>query len=271
LWVANFAGNSVARYDKASLVSGGPRSALQLGGTSLDGPNDVRVDSLGWVWAVTYTTSALLGWSPADQVSGHAATVTVQPTAHPFKRPASIALDGRGGLWVGDEGTGDVHHFLLAALRRPGARPDVVLTLPAESCQGIAVDSRGWLWRACYAKDLLFGYPPTALRRSGSPRPGVSTQFPDGVRCGPTLLATAPGKLWITCYDDGSVVAAALPRPDLTRPLVRLTGDQLKAVHGIAAAPDGALWLGTSKQLILRVPGSALSSGEVDPDVVLHP
>jgi sugar lactone lactonase YvrE len=272
LWVGSYYGHTLSRFPAATLArSGVPRADVVLSSPRLAGPNALAFDRDGWLWAPTYDEAGVVGYSPAGLRTGtQAPTVVIE--GRELDKPTAVAFDAAGNLWVSNAGNGLLLRYPHAALHARGARPDVVLTVPNERCQGVAVDPAGWLWLSCVTHSALYGWPPGAVARSGHPKPAKTVTWPPLAACGPTLLLPRPGGLtWIACYELPGAVAVRLPASGPAQHAVALTGERTKGLHGIAFDAAGNLWIGTNLELIMRVPKARLTTGAIRPDVELRP
>ncbi len=156
LWVADYGSNRVLRFDQAlgkaaAAAAGTPAVADGVLGQSnftatsgyytaarMQGPVDVAVDTAGRLWVVdTFNhrvlrfdgAAGLLDGAPASGVLGQP-DLNSPPTSgasdRKLRRPAGVAVDEAGRLWVGD-GNPRLLRFDAAASKPDGGAADGVL------------------------------------------------------------------------------------------------------------------------------------------------
>ena len=227
-------------------------------------------DAHGYLWVAMYDAGTVAGFTPADLAAGRAPSIVLAPGGGVLVQPAGVALDADGNLWVSNSGVGHVVRFpRKGGLEAGTAKPDIVLEVPDDECQGIAVRD-GKLWHACADSDRAYVYElPT---KSGKPAwkqvmvwsgPGSS-----GRPCAPVQIATTPGgALAFACYAN-QAVAVVEGRTEMTENS-RVVSRPLTNLHGIAYDSSGALWAGTNYNVIARFASGTL--GQAYPDVILRP
>lgn len=263
LWVGNYESSSLARYT-APFASGVPHAATVITAAAIMGPNAMVFDAHGYLWVPMYGNGTVAGFTPADLTAGRAPSIVLTAGAGVLQQPAGVAIDPRtGDLWVSNAAVGHLVRFPRAGLEQGKSKADVVLDVPDEECQGVAVQG-SHLWHACAESDTLYVYDiPT---RSGRPKPVTTFSWKAARPCGPVLLVDAPNGLGVACYETGSVVVMSPVTPAGTYvEQSRVTAPELANVHGLAYDSSGALWAGTNLNAILRFP-----AGATRPDVVLR-
>jgi streptogramin lyase len=266
LWVANYESSTLARYAPDQLAqSGAPTPATVVEAPSIKGPNAMVFDAHGYLWVAMYDAGSVAGFTPADLVAGRAPSIVMAPGGGVLVQPAGVALDADGNLWVSNSGVGHVVRFpRKGGLEAGTAKPDVVLDVPDEECQAVAVRD-GKLWHGCADSDTVYVYDLPV--RSG--RPTARTTFRwgqnGGPACAPVQAAATPdGALAFACYATASVAVVTGTQP-LTES-ARVSAQALTNVHGIAYDASGALWAGTNLNVLARYVGQ-----QSMPDVVLRP
>ena len=204
LWVAN--GTNVVEFLPSQLTDGtsAPTPHLTLASTVFGAPQGVAFDGFGDLWVIDGGTVASGGKvAPAvyeftvQQLSNlsknNAPTpaVTIQSTSFVF--PQQAAFDGRGNLWVTDNGSNAVYVFTGKQLGTTAttAVPAVSITsTPAfNGPLGIGFDNRGDLYVANNGTTTIFGFSASSL-------PAVSSSS-----TATTTAALVPTE---TLSDDGS-------------------------------------------------------------------
>ena len=204
LWVAN--GTNVVEFLPSQLVNGtsAPTPHVAINSAVFGAPQGVVFDGYGDLWVIDGGTVASGGTvAPAlfeftaKQLSnlGTSATptpaVTISSTSFVF--PQQAAFDGRGNLWVTDNGSNAVFVFTAKQLSATAAAavPAVSITsTPAfNGPLGIAFGPRGDLYVANNAATTIYGFSAASL-------PAVSSSS--------TATVTAALVPTETLSDDGS-------------------------------------------------------------------
>src|ERR1700679_3840104 len=163
LWVAN--GTNVVEFLPSQLTDGAsaPAPHLTLAATVFGVPQGVVFDGFGDLWVIDGGTGASGGMAvPAvyeftvQQLSNlsknNAPTPAVTIQSANFKFPQQAAFDGRGNLWVSDNGNSQVYVFLRSQLTAssPIAVPETIMTSSTAFSGpiGIAFDGGGDLFVA---------------------------------------------------------------------------------------------------------------------------
>jgi hypothetical protein len=204
LWLAN--GISVVEFLPSQLTDGtsAPAPHLTLTSSVFGAPQGVVFDGFGDLWVIDGGTVASGGTvmpgvyeftvqqlSNLSKNSAPTPAVSIQSAS--FKFPQQAAFDGRGNLWVSDNGSNAVFVFTGKQLGTTAmtAVPAVSITsTPAfNGPLGIAFDNRGDLFVANNATTTIFGFSASSL-------PAVSSSS-----TATTTAALVPTE---TLSDDGS-------------------------------------------------------------------
>jgi sugar lactone lactonase YvrE len=180
LWVANFVGGTLVRFDAAQLAaSGAPVPSVVIGG--LGHPTSLAFDAAGALWVSDAQASTLVKYSPAQlAASGSPAPVVVLSAANgSLADPLGIAFDAAGNLWVTNNGDETIAAFTAAQLAASGSpEPQIRLTTNHGTARipvGLAFDKDGSLW-VVTADGGLEKFTTTQLAASGRPEPTVALQ-----------------------------------------------------------------------------------------------
>ncbi len=251
LWVGNYESSSLARY-APPFSSGVPKAAAVVTAPAVKGPNAMVFDAHGYLWVPMYGNGSVAGFTPADLTAGRAPSIVLTAGAGVLQQPAGVAIDPRtGDLWVSNAAVGHLVRFPRAGLEAGRSKADVVLDVPDEECQAIAVVD-GRLWHGCADSDKVYVYDLPS--HSGTAKPVATFGF--GTPCAPVLFAAAPDGLGVACYVSGSVAVLA-SRGGKPAEVSRVTAPELANVHGLAYDSSGAMWAGTNLNAILRFPRGA--------------
>ncbi len=122
----------------------------------------------------------------------------------------------------------------------------------------LLLDRSGWLWVGSFGGGLLRSFPgdaPILSRRLDPPRDAPLERLSAS-----SLAATADGGFWAGVDGFGLLRMDARLRIRETVPLVQgaQTGLEGLFVHGLALAPDGALWGATERGLFRRAAGASV-------------
>lgn len=178
LWVANAANGTIVRFDRAQLAtSGAPTPAVIISGLAIR-PTSLAFDAAGSLWVSDsrlhtiskYTAAQLAAsGSPAPQV------VLSEP-ANTVAKPAGIAFDAAGNLWVAFTNSETIGAFSPAQLAASGSPvPSIVLSSNAGSLSipvGVAFDDDGSLW-VIGGGGALTKFASASLGATGAPAPSA--------------------------------------------------------------------------------------------------
>lgn len=266
LWVANRESSTLARYAPGQLAPGlrAPVPANVVQGGAIKGPNAMVLDAHGYLWVAMRDAHRVAGFTPEDLAAARPPSLVLPDPTGVLREPAGVALDADGNLWVANAGVGRLARYpRRGGLEAGTALPDVVLTVADDDCGSIGVHL-GRLWLGCAYSDAFYVYDAKA--RTG--RPPWLTRL-DHSGCGPVQIVAAPaGGLAAACSRAPSVMLFA--RDGVPGVDGRVTTQALTAVHGIAYDSSGALWAGTSRNVIARFTDTGPDPDDV-PDVVLRP
>jgi len=257
LWVGNREANTLARYAKDQVAPGlrAPVPATVIQGGVIKGPNAMVFGARGYLWVAMYDADRVAAFSPADLAAARPPSVVLPDPKGLLRNPAGVAFDGSGNLWVSNAAVGRLVRYPRRGLEAGTSRPDVVLTVADDDCQAVGVVGAR-LWLGCSYTDVVYVYDVNA--RTG--RPPWITRI-DNSGCGPVQFARAGGSaLAVACSRWPSVRGLAGGVPSVTH-------QSLTGVHGVAFDASGALWAGTSQNVIVRYGGTR----DELPDVVLRP
>ena len=276
LWVAN--GTNVVEFLPSQLTNGtiDPAPHLAINSASFGAPQGVVFDGYGDLWVIDGGTVAAGGTvAPAlyeftvkqlSNLSTNAAptpAVTISSTSFVF--PQQATFDGRGNLWVTDNGSNAVYVFTGAQLNATATTaPAVSITsTPAfNGPLGIAFDYHGDLYVANNATTTIFGFSAASLPAVSSsstatvtaalvPTETLSDNGSGSIQ-GPWGLAfDGYGNLWssnanapntVVEFTRSQITATGSPTPNITLASATVSGNAtLVAPNGIAFDDYGDL------------------------------
>lgn len=251
-------------YDATQVTDGGTSiTASTVLTTAGINPIAAAFDSAGNMWVAdegggTGGTPAVLVYTPDQLVapggaSAPAATIAADASGS-LNRPASLASDASGNLWVGNfgnSGTGAntlVQYAaadLAAALEAGGSTgPTPAVTISGTSLSqpyGLAFDADGDLWVANSANDTIVQFAAADLVATGAPTP--ATTVPAGTADTPRGPAfDASGALWVASQGTDELVRYTIGPNDSVA--ATLTTSVTPAdPSGIAFDNAGNLWV----------------------------
>ena len=177
LWVANSGNGTLVRFDAAQLTSSGaPTPAVVL--TGVGHPVGLAFDANGSLWVSDNKAQTIVEYVAGQLVASGspAPTVVLSAKDRSLVRPAGIAFDEAGDLWVANTGSQAVASFTpaqLAATDTPA--PHVVLFLASAGLGipvGLAFDGDGSLW-VMGESGVLEKFGTAALAATGDSPPSV--------------------------------------------------------------------------------------------------
>jgi sugar lactone lactonase YvrE len=183
LWVANSADGTLVRFDAAQLsASGAPVPAVVVSG--LGHPVALAFDDRGSLWVADNRAQTIVEYVAGQlAVSGSPApTIVLSAKDRSLVRPAGLAFDRAGNLWVANTGSQAVVSFTPAQLAVTGTpAPHVVLFLASASLGipvGLAFDGDENLW-VMSESGFLAKFRPADLAATGAPSPSVLLALSD--------------------------------------------------------------------------------------------
>jgi sugar lactone lactonase YvrE len=330
LWVADVDSNRVLRFDNAAGKANGASADGVLGQTNFSGgasattnsglnsPNDIEVDSAGRLWVTDASNNRVLRFdnaaskangAAADGVLGQPDFTSNTPTSNvnTMFRPAGLAIDSAGRLWVADNIPSRVLRFDNAATKPNGGNADGVLgqnaftgniaatavdrmTLPT----GVVIDSTGTLWVADTANHRVLRFDNAASKANGAPADGVLGQAnftsatpattANGMRTPSGLAVDSAGRLWVTDSENNRVLRfdnaaskangasadGVLGQPDFTSNTIALTANGMNEPSSLAVDSAGRLWVSDRvHNRVLRFDNAASKANGAAADGVL--
>jgi sugar lactone lactonase YvrE len=274
VWVANYAANTVVELTQSQLAVGGsPAPTVTLTSTvsnSLDHPTYVLFDRSGDLWVTNAApgNGSVVEFTPSQLSTTGSPTPTVTLTddgVGSISDPRSMAFDGQGGLWVGNDGTNTLVRFTPAQISATGApTPGVTLTSTGTSIatpDALAFDGSGQLWVADdTTPGSLVAFSPAQLASSGAPVPhitlspnGTSLDAPDGLTFDPF------GNLWVANF-TGQSITEFLPSQLATTGTPAATST-LTGSNTTLSGPDNVLFVPSTGYTLAATDGGIFNYG----------
>ncbi len=207
LWVPEYYGGRVLRFDKAATKATGAAADGVLGKPDFTSSNPnaaptagnifqatgVTGDSAGRIWVSDTAKNRVLRFdnaaakangANADAVlgQGNFTTATAATSASGMRGPYGLSLDSAGRLWVGDADNNRVLRFDSAATKANGASADAVLgqanlaSLVVASATAsnlnkpyyVTAATNGTLWVSDYSNARILAYTNAATKANGA-------------------------------------------------------------------------------------------------------
>jgi secreted PhoX family phosphatase len=251
LWVAN--GTNVVEFSPSQLVNGtsDPAPRRTITSAVFGAPQGVAFDFYGDLWVIDGGTVASGGTvAPAlyeftakqlSNLSSNAApTPAVTISSASFVFPQQAAFDGRGNLWVSDNGSNAVYVFSAKQLNATAMTTVPVVSITSTPAfngpLGITFDFRGNLYVANNASTTIFQFSAASLPvvNSSSTTPTTAALVPavmlsdngSGSIQAPWALAIdGSGNLWssnanapntVVEFTKSQIAATGSPTPNIT-------------------------------------------------------
>lgn len=225
VWVTKYTASTIDLFWPSQLAAtGSPAPAITLSATSgsLSGPAALAFDGNVNLWVANATSNTVVQFtSMQTQASGSPTpAVTVSANSGSLDRPAALAFDAAGNLWVANANSSTVVEFTGSQLATSGTpTPAVKLSANNGSLSGpssLAFDASGDLWVANQVGNTIVEFAADQLGASGAPTPivtvsGSALSSPRGLVFNPSPLSCAG------CWDYGLSVSVAEKHPHLAR------------------------------------------------------
>jgi streptogramin lyase len=163
-------------------------TGLALGSYTIVADSAIAADSV----VGTVTDTGTVSGSPANVVSGTAATVTV----------TYYTEDHVGGLWVANNASPTLPEFSASQLRPPGTTTAAESLSTINAPAGLALDASGNMWESSYDGDSIVSYSPAARNSGGAPTTVITSS---AVTDGENIAFDGNGNLWVSDCDGGSI------------------------------------------------------------------
>ncbi len=211
LWVSNWNGNQLSKYDFSQPPTDPPTPAIVISG-GLVNPTALAFDEDGSLWVTNRGNATVVKFS-AEQLSASGnptpAVFLMDDGSGNLSGPTGIAFDAQGRLWFTNAFSQSLYRYddPSSLSGTTSASPDVIIsstitgTDTLDGPSGLAFDKDGNLWVSNQALNTLVKFTPEQLSASGTPTPDVTIS---GL-AGPNGLAfDADGNLWVS--NGGTVI-----------------------------------------------------------------
>jgi hypothetical protein len=297
LWVAN--GTDVLEFgpsqlqgasssSSSSTASNSDPAPLETLSSSVFGsPQGVVFDGFGDLWVIDSGTIATGGTvapalyeftvqqlSELSKNSSPTPAVTIQSAS--FKFPQQAAFDGRGNLWVSDNGSNEVYVFLRSQLATSSTtaipQSTIVSSVAFNGPIGIAFDNFGDLFVANNVGNTIYGFKASSLQNLNVMSNVTTSNGPVPIPVTPTVMLSnssgsiqSPwglafdgfGNLWssnaaagtstVVEFTRSQFAMTGSPTPNITLSSVAVNSNQtLAAPEGVAFDNFGDLGVGSS-------------------------
>ena len=247
MWMSAWNSDSVLMYSiSARNAGGGTAPTAVIVNTALFGAGNIAFDAHGNLWipvcqgtgegqtgptVVEYTSSQL----SAAGSQAPAVSIAMSNTA---ACPWSVAFDGSGNMWVGDDNLATVREFSASQLTASGTPTPVnsIIPDPSDAMRypaTLAFDASGNLWVANDGPNTLLQYTAAQLTTGGALVPHVILTMPATPDIADPwgLAIGSNGSLWVSdadnelvyAFNSNQITATGTPTPSTTL-AVSLTG-----------------------------------------------
>ncbi len=234
LWVTNWDGNQIRKYDFSQPLTDPPTPSVIISGNL--NPTALAFAEDGSLWVTNRGNATVVKYSP-DQLSTSGspipAVTIIDDGSDNLRGPTGIAFDKDGHLWFSNLFSQSLYQFanphtLSGTIN---SSPDIILstTITGDATladpSGLAFDKDGNLWVSNQGLSTLVKFTPDQLSTSGTPIPEV---------------------------------------------LIKAIGDSLAAPGGLAFDASGNLWVSNTSSTVVKFTAAQLtSSGNPTPSVIL--
>ncbi len=206
MWVSDFDGY-LYRYDAADLAtSGAPTAAVTIDATAYGNLVGLAFDASGNLWTSAFFSDQLLGYSPTQITADGDPTpaVVISANGSSLARPAGLAFDASGNLWVANVTASTVVQFSPAQLAATGNHvPTVTISASGGSLSSpyaLALDAGGNLWVANLTNTVV-RYNSSQIVSSDALTPAASIEHTSLGNIQVGLAFDANGALWVAAND----------------------------------------------------------------------
>ena len=201
LWGCITTSSAIDEFTPSQLAAGGTQAPHNAIDTNY--PSFVTFDGSGDLWVTSYETNKLMEFTPSQLAAGGtqtpAVTITSDTTTpRSLVRPAGMAFDAAGDLWVSQTAPASLVEFTPTQLKTTGApKPKVFLygtRTDLVTPRGMAFDTKGNLWVSSFGSQSLAKFSPAALAAGGNQAPATTITY--ALTWQPAF--DTKGNLWVT-------------------------------------------------------------------------
>lgn len=178
LWVANFANQTVVRFEHSQLaISGAAVPTLSIN-TGVN-PSSLAFDVAGNLWVASIQANKIFSYNRVQQQTANVAEpdIVISTNGTALQHPSGLAFDAAGNLWVASLTQARIDAFTPAQLAVSGSPdPTVSITSNDNSIDepvALAFDTDGSLWVMDGANGQLSKFPRSALAQTTSRAPAL--------------------------------------------------------------------------------------------------
>ena len=236
--------------------------------------------NVGVLWVANEAGNTISGFSSANlSASGAPAPGIVLGDGSgtsSVKTPMGVAVDSSGGVWW-VSGTNTISYYTASqvAASTNAAPARKITSASLSDAISLAFDPSGDLWVADRIHSSLNEFTPAQLQSGGSQPASVIIGRVLGSLQRPWPMAfDAKGDLWVSNFDDSSVVGyapAQLQASGYPVPYAAISlSPGLSNPMGIAFDPQGNLWVGNLKDSLSKfTPDQLTSVGRPTPAIAI--
>ncbi len=179
LWVANFANQTVVRFEHSQLATSGaavPTLAINTGVN----PSSLAFDAGGNLWVASIQANKIFSYNRLQQQTANVVEpqIVISTNGTALQHPSGLAFDAAGNLWVASLTQARIDAFTPAQLAVSGS-PDPAVSITSSDSSidepvALAFDNEGSLWVMNGANGQLSKFPRAALAQTASRAPALT-------------------------------------------------------------------------------------------------
>jgi sugar lactone lactonase YvrE len=179
MWVANFANQTIVRFEHSQLATSGAAVPTLTINTGVN-PSSLAFDAAGNLWVASIQANKIFSYNAVQQESENVAEpeIVISTNGTALQHPSGLAFDAAGNLWVASLTQARIDAFNPAQLAVSGS-PDPAVSITSNDNSidepvALAFDGDGSLWVMGGASGQLSKFSRAALAQSSSQPPALT-------------------------------------------------------------------------------------------------
>jgi sugar lactone lactonase YvrE len=275
VWVGDYRRSTLQMFRADDLASAGGETRIDPAVTlsEVGGPNQMEFDAQGNLWVVEWDEDAVVSFDRNALTADGPAQPTTLLTGPHLGKPTDLAFDAAGNLWVANQENGEILEYALGQLGSTGHPAPALVLQPSEvrsgSPEALAFDEQGWLWVSSYYDDVVLGFDPAAVSRSGEVT--ATARLDLDPASGPIGLTIDPGgRLWVAEALAHHVAAFGPDLGSTPSPATVLLADEaLVMPHSVTFDRKGNAWIPCYNGTVLRFDRAQVQPGAEGPPTLI--